>query len=66
MCGCGCELGFVLAACRAAEARDANPRKTSTVPTQHPRSIFERIAMIWLACIFGDAPMQRLSRGSGR
>jgi hypothetical protein len=57
---------LVLAVCRAAEERDANPRKTSTVPTQHPRSMFERITMTWLACMFGDTPMHRLSRGSAR
>jgi hypothetical protein len=66
MCGCGCELGFVLAACRNAEARDADPQKVSEVRVLHPRSIFERITMAWLACVFGDTPMHRLGRGSGR
>jgi|LNFM01.1.fsa_nt_gb hypothetical protein len=66
MCGCGCELGLVLAVCRAAEVRDAEVQEAPAVRVLHSRSLVERIAMIWLACMFGNAPMQRLSRGSGR
>ena len=65
MCGCGCDLGFVLAACQVAEARNANPRKATVVLAPRSRSILECITMTWLACVFGDTPMQRLGRGSG-
>lgn len=66
MCGCGCELGLVLAACQAGEARLPATPKASAAPVPHPHSVLERLMLAWLACMFGDTPMQRLSRGSGR
>jgi hypothetical protein len=66
MCGCGCELGLALAICRAEEAQRLAASKA--VPTSVPcaGSVFERLVVSWLACMFGDTPMQRLSRGSGQ
>jgi hypothetical protein len=55
MCGCGCELGLVLAACRS----DA-PRAS------RPRTLLERFVTAWLACLLGNPTPQDLSRGSGR
>ena len=60
MCGCGCELGLVLAACCAEEPR----RRVEFAP--RPRSLFERFMMAWLAGMSGEVPLQDLSRGSGR
>ena len=71
MCGCGCELGLVLAACRAAEVhRDASPAALTGVPSQ-PQTVFEQLIAAWLASLFDERAMQRsplgnLSRGSGR
>ncbi len=69
MCGCGCELGLVLAACRA----EVNSAAVQVAPTiVSPRTtLFDRLIAAWLTGLFGEASMQRsplenLSRGSGR
>lgn len=62
MCECGCELGLVLAACRAGEAQPAVASQVETAPRSH--SMLERLVLAWLACMSGDTPTQRLSRRS--
>lgn len=66
MCGCGCELGLALAVCQAEEAKRPPAPQTAAVEVPRIASIFECVMMNWLACLVGDTPMQRLSRGSGR
>ena len=64
MCGCGCELGLVLAACRAGEAQHTAASRIEAAP--RPHSVLERLVLVWLACMAGDTRMQRLSRGSAQ
>lgn len=71
MCGCGCELGLVLAACRAADVQGDTSQSALTGGPSRPRTVFERLIAAWLACLFDERAMQRSplenpSRGSGR
>ncbi len=65
MCGCGCEFGLVLAACRAAEAERPRAQRTPASPRQGVFQgllrICERMALAWLAGLLGE---NELGRGS--
>lgn len=65
MCGCGCELGLVLAACRAAEGERTHaqrrPAKSGQGLLQRLPQMFERMALAWIAGLLGE---NELGRGS--
>ena len=70
MCGCGCELGLVLAACRTAEVHRAARQAAPVIALPRP-TLFDRLIAAWLAGLFGEtsmlrSPLENLSRGSGR
>ena len=66
MCGCGCELGLVLAVCRAGDTQHPAVQGADVALAQGSRSIVERLTMFWLARLFGDGPLSGQSRGSGK
>jgi hypothetical protein len=71
MCGCGCELGLVLASCQAVEVQRSAARGASSPTAQLRRTILERVMLAWLASVLGDAALhcpiaQNDRRGSGR
>lgn len=66
MCGCGCELGLALAACRADEERRSRAPAGPADDAPRTRTLLERLITAWLAHMVDETPMQRLSRGSGR
>lgn len=76
MCGCGCELGLVLAACQLADVpyRTAPQVELSGSRSSPRLSWFERVALAWMAALAPEAaarpqartPLQNLSRGRGR
>jgi hypothetical protein len=70
MCGCGCELGLVMAACRAAEVQSTSVQAAPAMVSAR-LTLFERWKATWFASLIGETLMQRsplenLSRGSGR